>query len=255
MRRRQPLVALRALRRLLADPKRTGEVFVITRALLGDSIERGAARFAATATGRAVAGRPRELLACLVDRDALRALPEGSLGRAYLDFVEANAITAEGLVAASDAANGDYRHLDADQARYARRVRDMHDLWHVVTGYSTQPFGEVCVVAFSYRQTRNLGLGVIALVGALKIAREGGGAGVLGAALQALRHGARAAWLPGEDWEVLLAQPLASVRARLGIRPPTRFQALTGYLGDWVPQPSPGAGLPPGAPAVPSLSR
>jgi len=232
MNRRQPLVALRALRRLLADPQRTDEVFVITRALVGDSIERGHARFAGTVTGRAVLAAKRELLTRLVDRKALAALPEGCLGRAYLRFVEASGIAAEGLVEASSETDGAYGYLTEDQGRYARRVRDMHDLWHVVTGYSTQPFGEVCVVAFSYRQTGNLGLGVIALIGALKIARERGGLAVFKAAFEAWQHGGQAAWLPGQDWEALLAQPLEQVRGLLGIRAPTRFQAITDHIGD-----------------------
>lgn len=233
MNRRKPLVALRALRNLLRDPDRTDEVFVITRALAGDSIERGHARFARTDVGRAVLGERRELLATLSDREALARLPEGSLGRAYLRFVEANGISAEGLVDASEPVESDYGHLTEHQGLYARRLRDQHDLWHVVTGYSTKPFGEVCVVAFSYPQTRNLGLGVIALIGALKIARDRKERGVFKAAWQALRNGRRAAWLPGQDWESLLAEPLADVRARLGLRAPTRFQALTDYRADW----------------------
>ena len=109
----------------------------------------------------------------------------------------------------------------------------MHDLWHVVTGYSTQPFGEVCVVTFSYPQTGNLGLGVIGLIGALKIARSFPLRAVLSAAWQAYRNGRRAAWLPAADWEALLAQPLAAVRAQLKLTPPTQFQKLTNYYADW----------------------
>ena len=239
MNRRQPLVALRALRNLINDPERTDEVFVITSSLSGDSIQRGHTRFAATPLGRNVLDTRRALLDRLTDRAALARLPEGSLGRAYLHFVETNNIAADGLVEASEAGENDasrknaYGELNEEQIHYACRLRDMHDLWHVVTGYSTQPFGEVCVVTFSYPQTGNLGLGVIGLIGALKVARGYPLRAVLSAAWQAYRNGRRAAWLPAADWEALLAQPLAAVRAQLKLTPPTQFQKLTNYYADW----------------------
>ncbi len=231
--RRQPIVAARALGRLIQDPEQTEQVFVVMRSLTGDALTRGHARFAATAVGRHVLTNATDLLTVLNDRAALAQLPDGSLGRAYLDFVTRAGITADGLVAASDVNAAEYAALDPSEAIYARRLRDMHDLWHVVTGFATQPFGEVCVVAFSYAQTQNLGFAVIALIGALKIARESAQSGVLRAAWQAYRIGRRAAWMPGVDWEGALAKPLATVRAELRLSPPTRYQALATETHGW----------------------
>ena len=53
-----------------------------------------------------------------------------------------------------------------DFTRYVTRVRDMHDLWHVITGYGRDGLGEGCLVAFSYAQTRSLGFAAIALLAA-----------------------------------------------------------------------------------------
>ena len=64
------------------------------------------------------------------DRDALRAMPDGSFGRAYLEFVETQNLSADGLIDASDTGM-DFE--DEDFKRYASRTRDMHDLWHVLT--------------------------------------------------------------------------------------------------------------------------
>ena len=228
--RRQPLVAIKALRALIANPEDTERVFVILRALSGNSIADGAARFCATETGARVLREQRSLLATLCDRDALRPLPAGSLGREYVEFVERAGITADGLVAASEGDNAEYAELSPNEAFYARRLRDMHDLWHVLGGFSTRPFGEVCVVAFTYAQTRNLGLAAIAAIGALKIARETGDSGVLSAGWQAYRIGRRAAWLPAQDWEALLAEPLEAVRRKLKIAPPTRYQHVAARL-------------------------
>lgn len=233
MSRRQPLVAIRALRNLIANPQNTEEVFVIMRALSGDALQRGTARFAATEFGRRALTEGRDILPRLCDRDALRQLPEGTLGRRYVTFAENAGITADGLVAASEVVSEEYTTLTEDEALYARRLRDTHDLWHVVSGFSTQPFGEVCVVAFSYAQTRNLGFAAIALIGALKVAKDSGQSGVLRAAWQAYRIGRRAAWLPGADWEALLARPLEEVRAALRVTPPTRYQRLAPDSHGW----------------------
>jgi len=228
MPRRRPLEAAAALRRLVANPEDTAQVFVIMRALSGNALVDGHARFAKTDVGATVLQEQRDLLQVLCDRARLRAMPEGSLGRAYLEFVEANGITAEGLVDASETTAPDYVELTESEGRYARRLRDQHDLWHVLTGYSTQPYGEVCVVSFSFPQTSNLGFAAIALIGALKIAKESGSRQVFRDAWQAYRRGRRARWLPGADWEALLARPIGQVRAELGIepRPQPRPEAL-----------------------------
>ena len=53
---------------------------------------------------------------------------------------------------------------------------------------------------------------------------------VVRAALRGYRDGRRASWLPGQDWESLLAQPVEEVRRRLRIPPPTPYQALLSEL-------------------------
>ena len=228
--RRRPLKAIRALARLIRDPEQTGEVFVIMRSLSGDALERGCARFEKTPGGKALLESSRDIVPLLSDRAALARLPEGSLGRAYLALVERAGITAGGLVEASEESADEYRTLTPAQAFYAMRLRDTHDLWHTVTGYGTDPFGEVCVVAFSYAQTRNLGFAAIATIGAVKIARERKDARVFGAVWRAYRDGRRAIWLPAVEWERLIAMPLSDVRRSLGTVAPARYEALK---DDW----------------------
>jgi ubiquinone biosynthesis protein COQ4 len=226
MLKRRPLEALRALRELVRNPEDTAQVFVIMRALSGDAIAKGTARFAGCQTGVELLRNPRDLVSVLTDRTRLAKFAEGSLARAYLDVVGPAGITAEGLVTVSEETAREYVQLTADQGVYAKRLRDSHDLWHTVTGYGTDTFGEVCVVAFSYGQTRNLGFAVIALIGALKIARVTGEAKVLRAAWQAYRDGRDAAWLPPIVWEHLLDRPLTDVRQLLRVAPPTRYRSL-----------------------------
>ena len=41
----------------------------------------------------------------------------------------------------------------------------MHDLWHVTTGYGRDALGELSLLAFTYAQERNRGIGAIVLYG------------------------------------------------------------------------------------------
>ena len=112
------------------------------------------------------------------------------------------------------------------RAWYARRLRDVHDIWHVLTGYHSDALGEACVVAFSLPQTRSAGFGLIAGGIAVQFMRARTGYPCARAVLQAWRNGRRAAWLPGEDYEKLLAEPLDQARRRLKIPAPTLYDQV-----------------------------
>jgi len=219
--RLQPLVAIGALRRLVADPQRTEEVFVVVRALAGDSIDRGLRRFRQLPLGRRVLKRQEVLLDELLDRKRLADCPGNSLASAYLRFTAEGDLSADGLVDASEQEGGE-RFASAEHQLYGERLRDQHDLWHTLTGYGRDELGEVCLLAFTYAQTKNRGLGVICLVGMLKLF-EHYGRGVFSAAWAAYRDGRRAEWLPGQDWSELLGMPLASVRDQLRVTEPGSY--------------------------------
>ena len=218
----QPLVAARALKTLMADPERTDQVFIILKALSGNSVRRSFLKFCGTPMGRRILNEERDLVETLRDQDALRAMPAGSLGSTYLAFVEAQNLSADGLVEASETGT---EFDDANFARYAARTRDMHDLWHVLTGYGRDTLGEDCLLAFSYAQLRNPGVAVICFIAALKISRESRES-VFGANWRAFRAGRAAAWLPAQDWEHLLTQPIDEVRKQLRIEAPKAYEAI-----------------------------
>jgi ubiquinone biosynthesis protein COQ4 len=218
----RPLAALRAMRGLLRNPDDTALVFEIIEALSGRSRTKVYDRFSRSESGqRLLAARPN-LLAQLTDREQLLALPPGTLGRTYGEFMSREQISADGLVEASE----DWLRLDipADRRWFADRLRDTHDLWHVVTGYGRDLIGEASLLAFTFAQTRNPGIGFIVAVAYLK-AR-----GINRPARRLLRDGYRrgraAAWLPGVEWEALLAQPLARVREQLGVGDPPVYEAV-----------------------------
>jgi len=218
----RPLDALRAMRGLLRDPDDTALVFEIIEALSGRTRTKVYDRFAATPSGRRMLAERPNLLARLTNRDALLSLPPGTLGRTYGEFMSREQISADGLVDASE----DWlrEDLPAERRWFADRLRDTHDLWHVVTGYGRDLIGEASLLAFTYAQTRNPGIGFIVAVAYLK-AR-----GINRPARRLLRdgyrRGKRAAWLPGVEWETLLAQPLARVREQLGVGDPPVYEAV-----------------------------
>lgn len=204
--------AVRALRTLLRDPDDTKQAFRVIRALGGPATERMFGRFAKTAEGRAILAERRELLRALSDVPRLEALPQGTLGRAYLDFLRAQRLTAEGLVAASE--DAPLEELDDERRLFSDRLREMHDLWHVVTGYRGDLIGEAAVLAFTLAQTRNPGVGLIAAGAFAKIGVLPGARAIVA---KAFVRGARARWVVASDWESMLARPLADVRRELGL--------------------------------------
>jgi ubiquinone biosynthesis protein COQ4 len=224
----RPREAWVALKALLANPEETQHVFTIVRALSGKTLLRGYNRFTATRTGREVLEERRELISTLQNRPLLRSLPEGSLGRHYLAFVEREDLSADGLVEAS--ASEAPPTLNPNFARYAARLRDMHDLWHVTCGYGRDVAGEVCLLAFTMAQTRSPGLVLIVLAGTLRIARVPEGRPIVMAVWSAFRAGRRARWLPAADWEALLGLPLDAVRAELNVTQPERYRRLSARL-------------------------
>ncbi len=239
--RRRPDVAMAAIRRLIADKEDTQAVFEIMRALSGRSIPHGYRRLVDTAAGGHMAARAVELAPILDDHDALRRLPAGTVGRVYVEFVEGRKISAEGLAAESRKVGDSDIDSAHPYAWYARRMRDVHDLWHVLSGYNTDALGESCVVAFSYAQTRSLGFALIAVAGAHTIARQLPDQPIRRAVLQAWWNGRNAAWLPAVDYEALLAEPLVEARRRLKIAPPSWYHRIPEVTGVMEPSPIPQA--------------
>ncbi|HZR84017.1 MAG TPA: Coq4 family protein [Candidatus Binatia bacterium] len=215
----QPIRAFRAVRALIQNPDDTPKVFDIIDALSGNAGERLFRRFRRSATGERILRERRNLLATLDDRAALKALPAGSLGRVYADFVEREQITGQGLADASMANRRD--DIDPDRRLFFDRLRDMHDLWHVATGYGRDLVGEGALLAFSYAQTKNRGVGFIVAVAWLRARGEMSFA--RGIMWEGWRRGRRARWLPGEDWEHLLTLPLAAVREQLCLGTPPSY--------------------------------
>ena len=232
--RREWGAAFGALQKLLRDKDATEEVFEIMRALNGDSTRKGYQHLLKTLDGGKLAYRAEDLAEKLSDRAWLATLPADSLGGVYRDFTDNGGISPEGLVAVSNQVMTGFEH---PVAWFGRRIRDSHDLWHVVTGYGLDSLGEACLVAFSYPQTRSLGWAFIALGAAFKSRKAPTRQPYVAAIREGYRRGRAAAWLPGVDWMTLLPQPLDAVRVQLGLTPAPIYQSIPVDLrGDAVPK-------------------
>ena len=216
--------AWNAMRRLMADPEQTDLAFEAITALSGRDFERLFQRFVADPDGRALFMEQTSLLRALSDRAALRAMPEGSFGRAYATFMDEAGLDAQGLVEAelkSEATMDRFEGIK-DPARewFGHRLRDMHDLWHVLDGYGRDEAGEAANLAFSFAQTPFRGMVLILFGIAMSTPPEGHSRRQWIAYLyRAWRRGRKAAWLPAVPYERLLPLPLEVVRRSLHIEP------------------------------------
>jgi ubiquinone biosynthesis protein COQ4 len=229
----QPLRAFKAFRRLLANKEDTVQVFEIMQALNGRSTAKGYRRLISTLSGGRLAYERVEMAEVLSDGALVDSFAEETVGGHYRQFVRSQGFTPEGLAAESRKARGgegaEVRH---PIAWFGRRIRDTHDLWHILTGYGRDGLGELCLVAFSYAQTRSLGWAFIAVGGMLQGFRIGQGRRTAAIVWQAYKHGRDAAWLPGQDFVALLGEPLEAARKRLNIAPPTLYDAVPPELRD-----------------------
>jgi ubiquinone biosynthesis protein COQ4 len=228
--RRDWRTAFDAIRKLLANGDDTMQVFRIMRALNVGNAPMNYARLIATTQGGRLASEQVELAQRFSDPAFVAQFAPDTVGAAYRHFLETTGYSADGLVAVSKVISED--QVQHPYAWFGRRVRDTHDIWHVLTGYQAdESLGEACLVAFSYAQVGGLGWAFIAAAAALKSLKVTGNTLFARAVWEGYRHGRRAAWLSGEDYEALLAEPIEAARARLGIATPMAYLKAQRVLG------------------------
>ena len=217
--------AMRAARNLFAAPDETEHVFEVIRALEGKTMRHMCERMRHSAEGRRLLREKPDILAKLCDRDALSSLPEGSLGHAYLAFVDSEGIDADGLIEASEMHPTNH---DDDELQWATDwLRDTHDLWHTVLGYQGDLVGEAALLAFSHEHIRNTGLAVIASLAWWKLGRVTAKSVKARETIVAGRRLAKeTVWFVDVPWHEWLARPLAEVRRDLGITRPVQYEAV-----------------------------
>jgi ubiquinone biosynthesis protein COQ4 len=206
-----------ALRVLMDDPERTEKVFEIVEAVAGRQPERLVRAVRNDPSGpRLFAERP-EFDASTCDFDALLALPDGSFGRTYAEWMREHAFT-PGLT------DREVPSGDPDVVYLAQRLTQVHDFWHVLSGYNRDPVGELGVLTFGWAQIRSRGIGFI-LANVLwrdlcEHWQRGRWMSLLAPHLwHAWRAGRRARFLAPLILEDFFELPLGSLRKLLAIQP------------------------------------
>jgi ubiquinone biosynthesis protein COQ4 len=169
-----------------------------------------------------VAFQREELAEKFRDPAWLAGFAPGTVGAAYREFMTRTNFSVDALAEDNRSISP---FIDAPHvfAWYGRRLRDIHDVWHVLTGYSCDVLGEACLVTFSWAQTGNLGFGFIGVAGAFRIRKGFPSVPARRAGWEAWCNGRKARWLPAVDYEKLFAEPLETARERLGIATPTVY--------------------------------
>lgn len=218
--------AWRALRKLMANKHDTEQVFLIMDALNADESARLYRRLLTTRSGGRIAYQRPEIAEMLTDRAWLDTHAPDTVAGAYCAFLDATGYSADGLAEISRIDGAD---IDAEHPYewMGRRTRDVHDLWHLLTGYrADEHLGEGALVAFSFAQLGGWGWGAIALAIWLETLADGLTNAQGRAIWEGYRLGKNAVWLVGEDYEQLLGEKLVDARRRLNIGSPDCYLSI-----------------------------
>ena len=214
--------ALRALARVMTHPEETDQVLVFSNLANAKHRTERLGSFYADPRGMRLYAERRALDSQAIDLDLLAALPAGTLGHAYATFMKTHGLT-------PDVFDGRPADVRDDRAAYAmQRMRQTHDLWHVVTNAETDPAGEVALQAFTFAQIRAPSSGILAALGTLRSLRHTGR--VVRDVIEMVRLGKQAEPLALFPWEDHWTTPLAEVRRLLKLPPNPR--PIGGYTAE-----------------------
>ena len=128
-----------------------------------------------------------------INLSALQTLPEGSLGRCYADQLISQGITPDTLI--------DPSPVDSDKDFIVHRLKETHDITHVLTGFGIDGASELGLQGFNLAQNRSP-LAVMLIFGGMLSALQNDEA--LTPILRALAQG----FQMGLDAELVIARKL-----------------------------------------------
>ncbi|MDY7097183.1 MAG: Coq4 family protein [Pseudomonadota bacterium] len=221
----RPLKVLHHFGKLVEDKEDTEQVFHIIEATKGRKSHQQAWKFINSTPGQIFLREEVDIPAMLDDHDRWSDLPQNSVGKNYIAFMKREGLTARGLVEESHKWAPPENRPDDLTEWYFNRLRDTHDLFHVLTGYGRDALGEASLLGFSYAQNHNLGVFFIAYAGARQIKKVSGTSAPLYASVrEGQRLGAAAAKIAHEDVGALMREDIAAARKRLNIGEPTIYR-------------------------------
>lgn len=223
----QPRKAWHHFRLLVQDKERTEEVFPIFEALPWRGLYAAAEQFLTSEEGKRIRAAEPYLPPLLDDHAALRRTPKGSLGHTYCDFMEAEGLSAQGLVD-EFAKYAEGKPVFRDQLSwYFDRLRDTHDLQHVLTGFGRDALGEQCVLAFTYGQQPSPAHLFLGYAGGFELKKRiRTSAPVLRAVREGQKMGTACPRIVEMPVMELMAMPIDDVRRKLNIAEPKAYREV-----------------------------
>lgn len=199
-------LSARALRRLFRDPDDTVQVFMAGLALNAPFFPPLLARIEESEQGRKLLEDRPSIDTRTVDFDHLRSLPASTLGGAYARYLDENRLDPDLFKPPPG--------LPEVPRFIVQRIRQTHDVWHVLTGYRPDVAGELALQGFTFAQLRMPTSFLISTLGTLLRAP-----GAARRVLDGWRRGRDTAFLPVIRFEDHWERPLEDVRRELKVRP------------------------------------
>ena len=198
-------IGLSAGARLVLNPNDTQQVFLLAAAVDRERLEATHRRLGASEAGRKLLRERPSIDSSAVDYAALQALPASTLGGAYARTLQREQLDPDLFQAPPG--------LPAELAYVAKRIRQSHDLWHVLTGLSTSIPHEIALQAFTEVQIDSNTSRLIVRVGQLYFGRRFPEVRALVKQYRGL--GQRAVYLLEVRWEDYWEHDLVDLRRRL----------------------------------------
>jgi ubiquinone biosynthesis protein COQ4 len=226
--RMRPLKAWRHFRKLVANKEDTEQVFHITEALKGRRTHEQAWAFIASPEGQRFLAEETDIPAMLDDHARWAGCGPNTVAAHYIAFMRREGLSAAGLVAESEKFLPREKRLGDLTEWYFERLRDTHDLCHVLTGYGRDALGEASLLGFTYEQNHNRGIWFIAYAAARQIKKQSRTRAPIYASINEGRRIGRAAKkIAHMDVEAVMRMDIDEARAMLNIgRPETYFECL-----------------------------
>ena len=226
----RPLRAWTAFWNLVGDRDNTRFVFDFFQAVNGRTAGPFFKRFLASAFGRKVQADPEYIDRILLDRAALEAAGPGTVAAAYLHYLDSEDLHPLGVhEAAKESAPELWARMARDYPEYAvmrRTTAILHDLHHVLTGYSRDPLGEAVLLVFAGEQSGNRGARWLGRAAGAKIRTEIPGWPVGRMMRYAVRLARESANLSLTDPCDYLHLPLDTARERLCLTPDPVYRQI-----------------------------
>ena len=205
------LTTLKGVAGMLRNPEGTQSVFDIEDGLRDIDATKGMIEHLRKCDATAAMMDARWLAPEQPDLDALSKLPKDTLGYGFADHILSHGYDPDY-----------YRTIEVkDDTDYVMmRIRQTHDIWHIVTGLDVSRVGEVALKAFELAQMRRPMAAVICAGGVIRFMMKDPEEfpDLLDGISMGYRLGLGAELLLGQKWEENWDRPVSEWREQLSIK-------------------------------------